>query len=216
MDSWELNEHRRSRLIELLTARFEGNKAAMGKALGYSSGAFVRQMLEGERPITEKTVAKVHELPGCKGWFDRRGEAAVVPVAAGTSGQSIEHGIGILAAALDSLSDADRERAATMLATLARAPDSQRARAALAAALGHAAAAPLGASGRSDPTVSEYALDLARQLDAIPAGPARGRAHAAASLALSLQQAQLQAGSATERQVPPPSPRPDNRSGKRH
>ena len=33
-----------------------GGKAALGRALGYKDGAFVGQMLRGERPITEKTM----------------------------------------------------------------------------------------------------------------------------------------------------------------
>jgi hypothetical protein len=34
-----------------------GGKAALGRALGYKDGAFVGQMLRGERPITEKTIS---------------------------------------------------------------------------------------------------------------------------------------------------------------
>ena len=37
--------------------------------MGYRDGAFVGQMLRDERPISEKTVAQIHALPGGKGWF---------------------------------------------------------------------------------------------------------------------------------------------------
>ena len=36
-----------------------GGKAALGRALGYKDGAFVGQMLRGDRPITEKTIASL-------------------------------------------------------------------------------------------------------------------------------------------------------------
>lgn len=70
MDVEELRQHRIVRLQALLDLKFDGNKAGLGRALGYEGGAFVRQMLDGERPITEKTVLKVHELPGCTRWFE--------------------------------------------------------------------------------------------------------------------------------------------------
>lgn len=66
-----LTHYRATRLADLLREKYGGNKAALGKALGYSSGAYVRQMVEEERPITEKTVAKIHALPGCKGWMHK-------------------------------------------------------------------------------------------------------------------------------------------------
>ena len=66
----DLNSFRARRLSDLLRERFDGNKVALGKALGYSSGAFVRQMIDRERAITEKTVLKIHALHGCKGWMD--------------------------------------------------------------------------------------------------------------------------------------------------
>lgn len=64
----EPDEWRRKRLDEL--ALKYGGKAALGRALGYRDGAFVRQMIAGERPISEKTIRAVHELPGCEGWFN--------------------------------------------------------------------------------------------------------------------------------------------------
>ena len=73
---------RRDRLAELLQhEQFGGNKAALGRALGYENGAHVRQMLADERPITEKTVARVHAMLGGKfrGWFDRAGLKRAAP-----------------------------------------------------------------------------------------------------------------------------------------
>lgn len=70
MNEEELNAFRARRLSDLLRERFDGNKVALGKALGYSSGAFVRQMIDGDRAVSEKTVLKIHALHGCKGWMD--------------------------------------------------------------------------------------------------------------------------------------------------
>lgn len=66
----EIQEHRVRRLRELRDKKFQGQNAALGRALGYKSGAFIRQLLEKERPITEKTVTAIHDLEGCAGWMD--------------------------------------------------------------------------------------------------------------------------------------------------
>jgi len=42
----------------------------LGRKLGYQNGAFISQMIQGHRPITEKTIFAIHQIPGCKGWFD--------------------------------------------------------------------------------------------------------------------------------------------------
>jgi hypothetical protein len=64
--------YRRARLAALLEhAEFGGNKTTLGGAIGYKNGAFIRQMIDGERPITEKTIAKLTAIRGGKfaGWF---------------------------------------------------------------------------------------------------------------------------------------------------
>lgn len=63
-----MQAHRMQRLAAMVER--EGGKAPAGRRLGYKDGAFVGQMLRGERPITEKTVAAVHALLGYAGWFD--------------------------------------------------------------------------------------------------------------------------------------------------
>lgn len=64
----DLREWRRERM-QALAEKF-GSNTALGRALGYRDGAFVGQMIGGHRPITEKTVAAVNELPSYTGWFD--------------------------------------------------------------------------------------------------------------------------------------------------
>lgn len=70
------DEWRKKRLSDL--ALHVGGKAALGRLLGYKDGAFVRQMIAGERPITEKTIRAVHEKPGLSGWFAQAGTAVQV------------------------------------------------------------------------------------------------------------------------------------------
>jgi SOS-response transcriptional repressor LexA len=60
---------RLSRLREAVEEHFNGNRAAVGRALGYADGAFIRQMLTGVRPVTEKTMRQIEALPGLAGWF---------------------------------------------------------------------------------------------------------------------------------------------------
>ncbi|CAN5634163.1 hypothetical protein BH09PSE5_BH09PSE5_49570 [soil metagenome] len=57
------------RLEEAVNEHFNGNRAAVGRALGYADGAFVRQMLRGTRPITDRTMRQLEALPGLAGWF---------------------------------------------------------------------------------------------------------------------------------------------------
>lgn len=64
------NERRIARLAALIQARFEGNETACGRALGFKDGAYVRQMLAGKRPITEKSLAKWRGLSSVGKWFD--------------------------------------------------------------------------------------------------------------------------------------------------
>lgn len=63
---------------------FGGNKVALGRALGYSSGAYIRQMLDCERPVLESLIARVDDLRHgrFRGWFakDHAPQSAPEPV----------------------------------------------------------------------------------------------------------------------------------------
>lgn len=68
--------HRKTRLQALLDrAEFGGVKAELARYLGLQSGAYIRQLLEGERPITEKFIDRVERAHGGKyrGWFAAAG-----------------------------------------------------------------------------------------------------------------------------------------------
>lgn len=86
-----MNEVELSRLrVDLLRAAIEkvapGNQTEFGRRLGYKDGAFVRQMLAGTKPVTEKTIRKIEALPGMAGWFT--GHAALASAGAPAA---IEH-----------------------------------------------------------------------------------------------------------------------------
>ncbi|NGT18599.1 S24 family peptidase [Achromobacter insolitus] len=73
MNEIELNEFRIARLSAAVDHVSKGNKTDFGRRLGYKDGAFVRQMLSGIRPVTEKTVWAIEAMPGMKGWFEPDG-----------------------------------------------------------------------------------------------------------------------------------------------
>jgi len=80
MNEVELNEFRMGRLSAAVDHVSKGNKTDFGRRLGYKDGAFVRQMLSGIRPVTEKTIWAIEAMPGMKGWFDMEGvDAAAAP-----------------------------------------------------------------------------------------------------------------------------------------
>jgi phage repressor protein C with HTH and peptisase S24 domain len=73
MNEVELNEFRIARLAAAVDHVSQGNKTDFGRRLGYKDGAFVRQMISGIRPVTEKTIWAIETMPGMKGWFDAEG-----------------------------------------------------------------------------------------------------------------------------------------------
>jgi len=69
MDERQIQESRRARLADAVRKLAEGNVASFGRLLGYRGGAFVRQMLQGNRAISDKTVRHIENLRGMQGWF---------------------------------------------------------------------------------------------------------------------------------------------------
>lgn len=71
MDEAQIQAWRIERLRAAIDKLTEGNITAFGKRLGYRDGAYIGQMLRGERPISEKTIRAVEALPGLSRWFER-------------------------------------------------------------------------------------------------------------------------------------------------
>lgn len=83
---------RRARLDALAQHEEFAGRAALGRALGYKDGAFIRQMIQGERPITEKTIHAVDSLRGgrFRGWFDKPSSGGEVSLSIAESAPSYQ------------------------------------------------------------------------------------------------------------------------------
>jgi hypothetical protein len=82
MDEAELILWRIERLQDAIDHLDQGNKSAFARRFGYMDGAFIRQMLSGKRPISDKFIRKVQEQRGMEGWFNDRGYAHLSPLEA--------------------------------------------------------------------------------------------------------------------------------------
>jgi SOS-response transcriptional repressor LexA len=71
MNELEIAQVRIEALKAAIDKLCDGNRTAFGRRLGYKDGAFVRQMLSGDRPITEKTIRTIEAIPGMRGWFSK-------------------------------------------------------------------------------------------------------------------------------------------------
>lgn len=69
MNDQQLNELRVGLLQAAIDKATGGNVSEFGRRLGYKDGAFIRQMLSGGRPVSEKTIRVIESLPGLAGWF---------------------------------------------------------------------------------------------------------------------------------------------------
>lgn len=90
MAGFDEQSFRRARLAELVARQpFAGNQAELARAMGLQSGALIYQMLSERRPITEKTVDKIHRMLGGKfrGWFDHPNYTQVLELGGTANGE---------------------------------------------------------------------------------------------------------------------------------
>ena len=71
MDESQIQQLRRARLADAVRKLSGGNVTAFGRLLGYGGGAFVRQMLLGNRAVSDKTVRRVEAMRGMHAWFSQ-------------------------------------------------------------------------------------------------------------------------------------------------
>lgn len=64
-----MTEYRIQRLKDAIDHISKGNKSDFGRKLDMRDGAFIRQMLAGTRPITEKTIRSIEAFHGMEDWF---------------------------------------------------------------------------------------------------------------------------------------------------
>lgn len=69
-----LRQWKRSRLMELLAhEEFGGNKAKLGRTLGYKDGSYIGQIERDDRPLGDDAIETIEAYRGgmFRGWFDR-------------------------------------------------------------------------------------------------------------------------------------------------
>lgn len=69
MNEINMTEYRIQRLKDAIDQISKGNKSDFGRKLDMRDGAFIRQMLSGTRPITEKTIRSIEAFHGMEDWF---------------------------------------------------------------------------------------------------------------------------------------------------
>ena len=69
MDEALIAKQRRDLLSKAIDRLTQGDRSAFGRRLGFKDGAFIRQMLNGSRAVSEKTIRLVESIPGMHGWF---------------------------------------------------------------------------------------------------------------------------------------------------
>lgn len=69
MNEIKMTEYRIQRLKDAIDHISKGNKSDFGRKLDMRDGAFIRQMLAGTRPITEKTIRSIEAFHGTDDWF---------------------------------------------------------------------------------------------------------------------------------------------------
>jgi len=69
MNEAHIAQQRRELLSKAIDHLTLGDRSAFGRRLGFKDGAFIRQMLNGSRAVSEKTIRHIESIPGMRGWF---------------------------------------------------------------------------------------------------------------------------------------------------
>ena len=160
MNSDDMKTWRQKRLADFAAAM--GGEKMAGQKLGYKDGAYIWQMIKGRRPITEKTVDKVHQIRGFAHWFDSA--LAIAPADAAATGvravfrqssaPSLADHLQGLGEQLAKLDDAGRKLAGTLLVQFALNPVNSIQVAAFLQGAVDAASAQVVSDRRPDSTAS--------------------------------------------------------------
>lgn len=137
------DQEARRKLLQAAAKRLGGN-ARLGRKLGYYDGAFIGQMLRGERPISEKTVEALRSVPQIRDLLaNATSILGYVPAdAAPASGPAAPALIDALPVVLDALAAAPERAELRSLLPLLADTDAPAYRQRLAELLGAARAAP--------------------------------------------------------------------------
>jgi hypothetical protein len=67
-----IDQRHKERLLDLLNEKFGGSTDLLAKSLGQANGGFIREMKEGKKRVTDKTIRKIEGLrPSFSGWFSK-------------------------------------------------------------------------------------------------------------------------------------------------
>lgn len=124
METDDLTAYRIDRLEAAIKKVAHGNKSDFGRKLGYKDGAFIRQMLAGKRPITEKTILQIEGLHGMANWFaPAQAAAESSPYKIILDRSSIEGALRVLAEAASACSTTKRSSLEPLFSRLATKPE---------------------------------------------------------------------------------------------
>lgn len=63
------DEQLRKRLIEAVDRLDKGSADAFGRRLGYTNGGYIREVINGKKPVREALIERAHAAEGLRGWF---------------------------------------------------------------------------------------------------------------------------------------------------
>lgn len=64
-----IDEQLRARLIEAVQKLDDGSADAFGRRLGYTNGGYIREVLNGKKPVREALIARANATKELAGWF---------------------------------------------------------------------------------------------------------------------------------------------------
>jgi hypothetical protein len=61
----------RRRLQEAVEQLAENSADKLGRLMGYTNGGFIREIVKGTKPVGKAILARINNVPGGEGWFDK-------------------------------------------------------------------------------------------------------------------------------------------------
>lgn len=79
MDEKDSEANRLRQLLADAVKKFAGGSAdKLGRLMGYTNGGFIREIVNGKKPVRSAIIERMHKIEGAAGWFDAPGADLVV------------------------------------------------------------------------------------------------------------------------------------------